>query len=215
MNNPDKITIWLIEDNETYRKSIHMVLSNNEDILCPHTFSSGESALQSLAHYDHPDILISDIGLPGLSGIETVEKVIRINPNIDVIMLTVHDEDDKVFNAICAGACGYLLKSATEREILNAVKQVKQGGSPMNAKIARKVVQRFSKIEGASKNYQLTNREKEILQYVVEGSTKKAMALELDISFHTVDSHMRHIYEKLQVHSRSEAVYKAVNEKLL
>ncbi|NGP90111.1 response regulator [Fodinibius halophilus] len=215
MSASEKIPVWIVEDNSSYRKSIALVIDTMEGFCCPRDFSTAEQMLRALNRHPIPSVLISDIGLPGINGIEAVKKVKEQHPDIQIIMLTVHNEDNKIFNAICAGASGYLLKSATEKEILTGIQQVMEGGSPMNTHIARKVLRRFSQISPPSQEYDLTPREKEILQYVIDGFTKKAIALDLDISFHTVDSHMRNIYEKLQVHSRSDAVAKAVKEGII
>lgn len=210
-----KNTIWLIEDNISYRGSVAMVLEDVENLECTQEFSSADTALKALETYELPDIILCDIGLPGMSGIEAVRKITSEYESVQVIMLTALDEDEKVFEAICGGASGYLLKSANEEEILWAIKQVIKGGSPMNAHIARKVLLRFAELNPSPNHYELTDREKDILKFLVDGTTKKAMALELDISFHTVDTHVRNIYEKLQVNSRSEAASKAVKERLI
>lgn len=210
-------TVWLVEDNASYRESIGLIIDQAEGFVCTKQFSSWEKAEQHLKNPDglRPDIILSDIGLPGMSGIEGVALVREKEPDIPVIMLTVHDEDDKVFDAICAGAVGYLLKSATEVEIIEAMEQALGGGSPMNAGIARKVLDRFAALTTPKKEYDLTEREKEILVYVTKGHTKKAISLELNISFHTVDTHIRHIYKKLEVNCRSDAVAKAIRERLI
>ncbi len=213
-NDQDK-DVWLIEDNTTYRESIELIIDNAPGYLCTGQFSSWEKALETLTGVYQPDIILSDIGLPGMSGIEGAACARKKIPGAPVIMLTVHDEDDKVFDAICAGASGYLLKSATEVEITEALYQALSGGSPMNPHIARKVLEMFSEMNNPDQQYDLTGREKEVLTHIVNGMTKKAMALELGISFHTVDAHVRHIYEKLQVNCRSDAVAKAIREKLI
>lgn len=208
-------TVWLIEDNSTYRESIELIIDNATGYLCGRQFASWEQAADALSESKLPDIILSDIGLPGMNGIEGVVHARKKVPEIPIIMLTVHDEDDKVFDAICAGASGYLLKSATEVEIIDALKQVWNGGSPMNPHIARKVMEMFAEMNTPDQQYDLTDREKEVLTHIVDGTTKKAIALELDISFHTVDTHVRHIYEKLQVNCRSDAVAKAIRQKLI
>lgn len=207
--------VWLIEDNSTYRESIELIIDNAPGYLCTRQFPTWEKAESALSKSKLPDIILSDIGLPGKSGIKGVAYARKKMPEIPVIMLTVHDEDNKVFDAICAGASGYLLKSATEVEIVDALDQVLNGGSPMNPHIARKVLEMFSEMNTPDQEYDLTNREREVLTHIVDGTTKKAIALELDISFHTVDTHVRHIYEKLQVNCRSDAVAKAIREKLI
>lgn len=214
-NNDQDKTVWLIEDNTTYRESIKLIIDNAPGYQCTGQFSSWEKGKEALAGSRHPDIILSDIGLPGMSGIKGAAYARKKIPGIPIIMLTVHDEDDKVFDAICAGASGYLLKSATEVEIIEALDQALSGGSPMNPHIARKVLEMFSELNNPDQQYDLTGREKEVLTHIVNGTTKKAIALELGISFHTVDAHVRHIYEKLQVNCRSDAVAKAIREKLI
>lgn len=209
--------VWLVEDNTSYRESIGLIIDQAEGFICLQQFSAWEKAGKKLEENtgSPPDIILSDIGLPGMSGIEGAALARKKAPGTPVIMLTVHDEDEKVFDAICAGAVGYLLKSATELEIIEAMEQALKGGSPMNAGIARKVLQMFARLNTPAKQYDLTDREKEILILITEGHTKKAISLELNISFHTVDSHIRHIYEKLEVNCRSDAVAKAIRERLI
>jgi len=209
--------VWLIEDNTSYRESIALIIDQTEDYSCLQQFSCWEKAIKKIENLDSllPDIILSDIGLPGMSGIEGVMLAHKEKPDIPIIMLTVHDEDDNVFDAICAGAVGYLLKSATEEEIIEAIEQALKGGSPMNASIARKVLDMFAGMNTPTQKYDLTDREKEILKFVTNGHTKKAIGIELNISFHTVDSHIRHIYEKLEVNCRSDAVAKAIRERLV
>lgn len=208
-------TVWLIEDNISYRESIGLIIDNTPGYLCERQFSSWEKGKEALADSRPPDIILSDIGLPGMNGIKGVAYARKEIPGIPIIMLTVHDDDDKVFDAICAGASGYLLKSGTEVEITEALDQVFSGGSPMNPHIARKVLDMFSNMHNPDQQYDLTDREQEVLTHIVDGTTKKATALKLDISFHTVDMHVRRIYEKLQVNCRSDAVAKAIREKLV
>lgn len=207
--------VWLIEDNRSYRESIALIIDQTSDFSCARQFVDWEKAATALGEFSPPDIILSDIGLPGMSGIQGAALAHEQVPDVPVIMLTVHDEDDNIFNAICAGACGYLLKSATETEIIGALKQALKGGSPIDARIARKVLAMFARMNTADKQYDLTVREEEVLGYIINGSTKKAIALELDLSFHTVDTHIRHIYKKLHVNCRSDAVAKAIREKLI
>lgn len=209
--------VWLVEDNASYRESIGLIIDQSERFICTEQFSAWEKPGKKLQKTtgSPPHIILSDIGLPGMSGIEGAALVREKAPGIPVIMLTVHDEDEKVFDAICAGAVGYLLKSATELEIIEAMEQALNGGSPMNAGIARKVLDMFTRLNTPAKQYDLTAREKEILILITDGHTKKAISLKLNISFHTVDTHIRHIYEKLEVNCRSDAVAKAIRERLI
>jgi len=210
-------SVWLVEDNTSYRESIGLIVNQSESFICNAQFPSWEKAIKMLEDPEEllPDIILSDIGLPGMNGIEGVARAGKVAQDIPVIMLTVHDEDEKVFDAICAGAVGYLLKSATEVEIIDAMEQTLAGGSPMNAGIARKVLGRFATMNSPKKKYYLTDREKEILEFITEGHTKKAISIELNISFHTVDTHIRNIYKKLEVNCRSDAVAKAIRERLI
>jgi len=194
-----------------------MMINALENFSCTKEFSNWEDALNLLQNGAIPDLILSDIGLPGTDGITGVAKMRDLAPDIPVIMLTVFDEDDKVFEAICAGANGYLLKTASNEEIVQSLRQALRGGSPLNAQIAGKILSMFSNLKKGKQTYDLTAREKEILGLVAMGHTKKAIGLELDISYHTVDTHVRHIYKKLQlqVNCRSEAVAKAIRERLI
>jgi DNA-binding NarL/FixJ family response regulator len=207
--------VWIIEDNTSYRETIALVINQSSDFRCTKQFNDWEKASELLSETVQPDIILSDIGLPGMSGIEGAALAHKKTPDVPIIMLTVHDEDDKIFDAICAGASVYLLKSATATEIIEALQQALKGGSPMNTHIARKILEMFAQMNTTEEHYNLTDREIEILRLIIDGITKKAIALELDISFHTVDSHVRHIYKKLQVTCRSDAVAKAIREKLV
>ena len=212
----DVITsIWLVEDNDRFRANISDLISETTELKCDLAVSSCEDAIQHLASDAAPDILLMDIGLPGMDGIEGIRHVKSIAPSIQVIMLTVFDDNEKIFQAICAGASGYLLKSAPPDEIIRSLTDILKGGAPMNAQIARKVLDMFTDMVTPKGNYQITNAEKEILHLLVQGNPKKQIAHDLGISFHTVDTHLRNIYSKLQVHSRSEAVAKALKERLL
>jgi DNA-binding NarL/FixJ family response regulator len=162
-----------------------------------------------------PEVVLMDIGLPGLSGIEGVRRIKDISPATDVLMLTIHEEDDKVFEAICAGANGYLLKSLGQEELLQAIRGVMAGGAPMNAQIAARVLHMFARIAAPKEGYGLTAREKEILSLLTEGLSKKAIADRLFLSFFTIDTHLKNIYSKLHVHSGTGAVAKALRERIL
>ncbi|MGI9627521.1 MAG: LuxR C-terminal-related transcriptional regulator, partial [Longimicrobiales bacterium] len=166
---------------------------------------------------DHfaPELIIVAIGLPGLDGIEVVRKVRSFSPATQMIMLTIHEDSDRIFEAICAGACGYLLKTATPDEIVEALREARGGGAPMTPQIARRVLNLFTQLNGSRSDYGLTKREKDVLAELIEGKTKKDMGKALFLSSHTVDTHLRNIYTKLHVHSRTEAVVKALKERLI
>ena len=209
------ITLWVIEDNDTYRNAIAELVDSTEGMRCTHAFQSCEKALKTLEDEFAPEIILMDIGLPGMSVIEGLGRIKAISPSTELIMLTVFDDEKKIFEAICAGASGYLLKSAQPHEIIEAVHQVLVGGAPMDARIARKVLEMFSRLSLPTEEYGLTGREKEILRLIVDGLTAKGIAEKLFLSFRTIDTHVKNIYTKLHVHSRSGAVAKAFRERLL
>jgi DNA-binding NarL/FixJ family response regulator len=209
------ITLWIVEDDDLYRNGISDLLNHTEGMRCERALSSCEEALKILEKEYAPEVVLMDIGLPGISGIEGVQRIKSISPATDLIILTIHEEDDKVFKAICAGASGYLLKSSTNEEILAAIREVLGGGAPMNAQIARKVLDMFAHIAAPKGDYRLSEREKEILKLMIDGLTKKIIAERLFLSYFTIDTHIKNIYVKLQVHTRSGAVAKVLKENLL
>jgi DNA-binding NarL/FixJ family response regulator len=211
----DTISLWIVEDDEFFRTTICSLLSETSGFECKGSFSSVEEALGALKDEYAPEVVLMDIGLPGMSGIEGVKRIKAISPATDIIILTIKEGDQEVFDAICAGANGYLLKNSTPEEIIDAVKEVVGGGAPMNAQIARKVLTMFTKFSVPEADYGLTTREKEILKLLIDGLTKKQIADRLFLAYYTIDTHMKNIYEKMQVHSRSEAVAKALKERLL
>lgn len=179
-------------------------------------YTSGEEALDSLGKHPLPDVILMDVGLPGMSGIETTGIIKRKYPSIEIIIQTIFEDADVITNAIKAGATGYLLKASSKEDILKAVWEVKSGGSYLSGKIARKVLQQFNRYEAASAQegrgiesahrYQLTDREVSILGELIKGTSYKMIADALGISVHTVNNHIRKIYEKMHVNSRGEAV---------
>ncbi|NWG26912.1 MAG: response regulator transcription factor [Ignavibacteriaceae bacterium] len=214
MNN--QIDVIVIEDNELLRDSLKEAINKSSDINCKHTFSSGEAALDFIAKEELvPDIILLDIGLPGMNGIELIPELRKLSPSSKIIIITVHDDDENVFNAICAGASGYLLKDLSSEKILASIIEVMNGGAPMNMHIAKKVLNMFRDQNVKSNGYDLSEREKEILSLLIEGLSKKQIAEKIFLSHHTVDSHLRNIYAKLEVHSRSSAIGKAIREKLI
>lgn len=206
-------SIWLIEDNSAFRNSVHRVLNSLEGFRCPCAFASCEAALEALRQRLHPGVILLDVGLPGMSGLEGIPLFKNAAPGAHVIMLTVFDDHEKIFKAICAGASGYLLKGAPPEKIAEAIHEVLNGGAPMNARIARSVLDMFARFGSPPKDYGLTPREKQILELLVGGLTKKEIAAQANLSYHTVDTHLRNIYAKLHVHTRSGAVAKAVQER--
>ncbi|MGE5811446.1 MAG: response regulator [Ignavibacteria bacterium] len=212
----NKIEIVLIEDNNLFRTTLSDFINKTNEMTCIASYISCEDALHAIEkNMIYPDIILLDIGLPGMSGAEGINLFKKIIPNSKIIMLTIQDDDENVFNAICSGASGYLLKDSTSERILESVKEVLNGGAPMNSSIAAKVLKMFKEFVPVKGDYNLTQREKEILKLLVEGLSKKQIAEKLFLSFHTIDSHIRNIYDKLEVHSGSSAVVKAVKENLI
>ncbi|MDZ7625550.1 MAG: response regulator transcription factor [Ignavibacteriaceae bacterium] len=213
---PNSIDVIIIEDNELLRDSLKEAINKSSNIDCKNVFSSGEAALDFIEKEDLvPDIILLDIGLPGMNGIELIPELRKLSPSSKIIIITVHDDDENVFNAICAGASGYLLKDLSADKIVSSINEVMNGGAPMNSHIAKKVLNMFRDQNIKSDGYDLSDREKEILSLLVDGLSKKHIAEKIFLSHHTVDSHIRNIYVKLEVHSRSSAITKAIKEKLL
>ena len=165
-----------------------------------------------------PDVIVMDIQMPGMNGIDGVRSIKARFPRARILMQTVFDEDNKVFDAICAGASGYILKTAPVQDMVQAIRDVHNGGSAMTPAVAIKVLERFrvnAMPTESGVNYGLSDREKSVLTLLVKGRSYKMIAVEMNISYHTVDSHMRRIYEKLHVHSNAEAVSKAVSKRIV
>ncbi|MCZ2268801.1 MAG: response regulator transcription factor [Ignavibacteriales bacterium] len=208
--------VIIIEDNELLRDSLKEAINKSSSIRCENTFNSGEAALDFIGKEELvPDIILLDIGLPGLSGIELIPELRKLSPTSKIIIITIHDEDENIFKAICAGASGYLLKDLSSDKIIESISEVLNGGAPMNSHIAKKVLNMFRDQNVKSAGYDLSEREREILSFLVEGLSKKQIGEKIFLSHHTVDSHLRNIYAKLEVHSRSSAISKAIKEKLL
>ncbi|MEM6646329.1 MAG: response regulator transcription factor [Bacteroidota bacterium] len=207
--------VWLIEDHALFRETIQALLNDQPAYTCPATFGSCEAALVALTEGALPDVILCDIGLPGMSGIEGVQHIKQHAPAVPVIMLTVHQDNERIFQAICAGASGYLLKTASPEAIVQALDQVGEGGAAMDAQIARRVLSMFTQLAVPKQDYGLSDREREILEHLVGGHTNKQIAARLFLSPHTVDRHLRNIYAKLHVHNRSGAISKALREHLV
>ncbi len=211
---PQRITVWVVEDNPAFSRNAAAAIDDTPDLECTGTYRSCEEALEALEK-STPAVVLMDLGLPGMSGIDGIRRVRELRPGTEVVVLTVFEDEDKLFKAICAGASGYLLKSSSLEEIADAIRLARDGGSPMTPRIARRVLGFFKEQPAAKADYGLTAREREILQGLVEGLVKKEIAGRVGASFHTVDMHLRHIYEKLQVNTATGAVAKALREKLV
>ena len=207
VSTPTPISVWLIEDHADFRKMVAWQINQIADLRCTRSFSTCEEALSALPKEPAPEVILCDVGLPGMDGIAGISAIKALSPATHIVMLTVHDDPHKVFGAICAGASAYLLKDASEETLTAAIHEVLQGGAPMNPRVARLVLEKFARQNAAPRdNYGLSGREKEILELMVKGLIKKEIADRIGISHHTVNNHLRSIYEKLHVQSRSEAV---------
>jgi len=201
------IKVSIVEDNAQFRSTLGNVINRSEGFKCIGQYGSAEEALEEIPK-NVPDVVLMDINLPGMNGVECVARLKKLCPDTQIVMLTVYEDTDNIFNALKAGATGYLLKRTTREELLEAIRDVYRGGSPMTTHIARKVVQSFQKMESSSPTEALTAREQEVLECLAKGFLYKEIADKLGISYETVRTHIRRIYEKLQVRSRTEAVAK-------
>ncbi len=211
------IAVTIVEDHADLRNGLQLILNTTPGYSCVGSYESCEALLEALEEGDlEPQVILMDIGLPGMSGIEGVRHVKALRPDTEILMLTIYEDDANVFQAVCAGAAGYLLKKAGPVEILQAIQQVVSGGVPMTPEIARKVLDMFRDFAPKPVECEdLTPREKEVLKALVEGLDYKQIAQKYFISLDTVRNHLRHIYEKLHVHSKSEAVAKALKQRLV
>jgi DNA-binding NarL/FixJ family response regulator len=202
------ISVSIVEDNEQLRATLARVLNRAEGFRCVSQHGDAESALEGLPK-ERPEVVLMDINLPGMNGVECARKLKQTSPQILVIMLTVYEDTENIFNALAAGASGYLLKRTKSAELLEAIREVQRGGSPMTTHIARKVVQSFQKAGPSSQPTEnLSQREQEVLDCLSQGFLYKEIAEKLGISYETVHTYIRRIYEKLQVRTRTEAVAK-------
>ena len=211
----ETLRIAIIEDERDIREGLRSLVNFTPDFKCVGDFRSMEDALRAI-YLSPPDLVLTDIGLPNMNGIDGTRLLREKFPDLPIIVFTVHDEDDKIFQALCAGANGYLLKNTPPEVIINSIKEVIGGGSPMSPNVARRVVNLFRQFAPPEKSeIYLTEQEKKILKMLTEGHHYKTVAFELEISTSTVSFHINNIYEKLQVHSKTEAVAKALREGLV
>lgn len=213
-----KAEIWLVEDNEIFATGVQRAIERMEDMKCGGKFRSVEQAFAALASRTAPDVILLDVQLPGQDGISALSQIKSMAPDAQVVILTVFDDADKIFRAVCAGASGYVLKSSSSEQIAEAIVQVMDGGAPMTPEVARKVLDAFAGREPAPSgmnSYNLTPRECEILRLMADGLVKKEIADALHISVNTVSTHMQRVYEKMHVNTNTGAVAKALREKLI
>jgi DNA-binding NarL/FixJ family response regulator len=202
------ISISIVEDNEQLRGTLCRLINKAEGFRCISQYGTAEAALEGLPK-DKPEVVLMDINLPGINGVECVRRLKQVAPQIAAVMLTAYEDTENIFNALAAGANGYLLKRAPRAELLDALREVCRGGSPMTTHIARKVVQSFQKAGVSPQPTEnLSQREQEVLDCLSQGFLYKEIAEKLGISYETVHTYIRRIYEKLQVRTRTEAVAK-------
>ncbi len=202
------ISVSIVDDETDLRKSIATFVGGSPGFRCISTYGSAEAALKGLPA-DKPDVVLMDIHMAGMNGIECVQRLKDLMPDSQIVMLTVYEDTDQIFKALAAGASGYLLKRLTPAKLLEAIREVHAGGSPMSSSIARKVVASFQMAEPSpDKKPHLSPREEAVLQHLAKGLTYKQIAQQLDISIDTVRTHLRRIYESLHVQSRTQAVAK-------
>ncbi len=210
------INVAIVEDNDNIREGLAALINGTSGYNCIGAYSNCETFLSKLSSLD-AGVVLMDIALPGMDGIEGVKKARLIKPDLNILMLTIYDESNLVFEALCSGACGYLIKKTPPIRLLEAIKEVSEGGSPMSSHIARKVINIFQQNQALSNEDEsnLTSREKEVLVLLSEGNNYHEIAESLFISIDTVRHHIRNIYKKLHVHSQSEAVAKAIRKGLI
>ena len=206
--------VGIIEDNKKIRQLMQRYLDMQEDMSCPVATESVEEMLEHLTKFSHPNVLLMDIQLPGMSGIEGMKIIQQKYPDIEIIMLTVYHDSHKIFDSLKAGASGYLLKHTSLPEIKDAVELLMQGGAPMSPQIARKVITHFNDRGQKQQESNLTNREQDIVNGLVDGLSYKLIADRLDISIDTVRAHIRNIYKKLHVNSKAEVIAKSLRGEL-
>ncbi len=197
----------IVEDDPILLESLKLLLSGESGITVVGAFSNAEDALRSLKKIS-PEVMLADLGLPGMSGIELIKKAKEETPDLEIMAHTVFEDRENVFAAIKAGASGYILKGSSPREIVEAIHEINKGGAPMSPKIARKVIHEFQD-DSVEDQYVLSQRERDIVKCIEQGLTYKEISLRLAISSHTVHTHIKNIYEKLQAKDRGEALIKA------
>lgn len=209
------IEVAIIEDDRDIRESLAALINGTAGFRCVAKYGLMETALAGLTK-EFPDLVLTDLGLPGMSGIDGIPRLRELLPETPILVLTVYDNDDKIFAALCNGANGYLLKNTSPARLLDALQDAANGGSPMTPAIAARVIKLFRDFRPKDNaDYRLTPQETELLKLLIEGHHKKTAAREMGISVHTVSFHLKNIYEKLQVHSKTEAVAKALREKVI
>jgi DNA-binding NarL/FixJ family response regulator len=211
----DPIKTAIVEDMRDIREGLSMLVKFTDGFECTGAYRSMEEAIPKIS-LNVPDVLLSDIGLPGMNGIKGIRILKEKFPEMTILMLTVYDDDERIFDALCAGASGYLLKRTPPGQLMENIREAASGGTPMSPEVASRVIKLFREIRPAEKiDHDLTPHEVRLLKLLVEGHNYTTAAEELGVSYNTIKFHMRHIYEKLQVHSKSEAVAKALQNRIV
>jgi DNA-binding NarL/FixJ family response regulator len=210
MESKEVIKVVIIEDDETIRTGFTYLINASNNYRVINSYPNAESAFANLAA-DEPQVILLDIELPGIKGIEAIPKIRQILPKTHILMLTVYDNEENVFRALTKGAAGYLVKSDSTERIMDAIQEVVDGGAPMSMNIAKIVIKSFHK----NQNSPLTKRETEILEQIANGKSRSKIAKQMFIDLETVKSHIKHIYLKLNVHSREDAIKEAKNNKYI
>ena len=212
---PEAIKTAVVEDMREIRDGLATLINFTEGFRCTGSYPSMEEALARLPG-NIPDVLLSDIGLPGMSGIEGIRILKERYPQMQILMLTVYDDDDRIFDALCAGASGYLLKRTPPAKLLDNIREAMSGGSPVSPEVATRVIKFFREFHNPDReDYALTPHETRLLKLLTEGYNYQTAADKLGVSYNTIKFHVRHIFDKLQVHSKSEAVLKAMRDRLV
>ena len=212
---PAVIKVAIVEDQREFRECLAILIDGTEGYRCTGSFRSMEEALDRIGG-NLPDVVLVDIGLPGMSGVDGIRILKERYPGLLLVMNTVYEDDERIFDALCAGACGYLLKKTPPARLLESLREAVAGGAPMSPSVARRVIALFQDIRPPDRaDYHLTPHEVRILRLLVEGHNYKTAAAELNVTPSTINFHLQRIYEKLQVHSKSEAVAKALRNRLV
>lgn len=212
---PGSLRVAIIEDHREFRDYLTALISGTEGLRCTGSFRSVEEALSRISA-EVPDVILTDIGLPGMTGIEGISVLKARHPEVLMLALTVYDDDDRIFDALCAGASGYLLKKTQPARLVESLREAAQGGAPMSPEVARRVIRLFRDVRPPQRaDYNLTPHEIRILKLLVEGHNYKTAAAKLGVTPATINFHLQNIYQKLQVHSKTEAVAKALRNRLI
>ena len=215
MKEEQTIRILIVEDERHLREGLETLVNFTPGFKCSGAFRTMEECLERVKH-DLPDVVLTDLGLPGMSGIEGIRKLKESHPDLLILVLTVYDDNEKIFDALCAGACGYLLKRTEPSELLKSLREAVTGGAPMSPEVAAKVIKLFREFRPPEKaDYNLTPHEIRLLKMLTEGYNYVSAAEKLGISYNTLKFHVRNIYDKLQVHTQSEALAIAMRDRLV